>query len=111
MERDKVNIKSKEKKIRKNSLFLKHLSNSVSSPGEFLRIVIAIRNMNYSSVAEKLNTTRAYVWMTCNNKAPISFKAAMNFCKILDIDPFILGHVIADYNITKLLEDSKGNLK
>ena len=45
--------------------------------------------------------------MTCNNKAPISFKAAMNFCKILDIDPFILGHVIADYNIAKLLKDSK----
>ena len=100
-------METKEKKIRRNSLFLKHLGKSVSSSGEFLRIVIAIRNMNYNSVAKKLNTTGAYVSMICNNIAPISFKAAMNFCKILDIDPFILGHVIADYNIMKLLKDGK----
>ena len=63
--------------------------------------------MNYSSVAKKLNSTEAYVNMTCNNKASIGFKAAVNFCKILDIDPFILGHVIADYNVMKLLKDGK----
>lgn len=111
MDVKKNSMEPKEKKIRKNSLFLKHLGKSVSSPGEFLRIVIAIRNMNYSSVAKKLNSTEAYVNMTCNNKAPIGFRAAMNFCKILDIDPFILGHVIADYNIAKLLKESKDDLE
>ena len=63
--------------------------------------------MKYSSVAKKLNTTEAYISMICNNAHTISFKAAIKFCKILDIDPFILGHVIADYNVMKLLKDGK----
>ena len=90
--------------ITKNSKIWSALADDCETPGQFIKAVMSIKGENSASLGKKLGTSAAYVLMTTSNKSVPNYEACVNFAKVLDIDPYLLGKVCMNYKIKQILE-------
>lgn len=83
------------------------IADCVSSPGEFLTKIMAIDGIGDPDLAKKLNTSVAYINMVTSNYNIIGTKAAYRFAKALDINPFVLNRLGADYRMRECIEQKE----
>ena len=75
--------------------------------GEFLKKVLAIRNLDYDKVAEGLQTSRQDICNVANNRSNISVTRVYNLSKTLNIEPYMLNRIVADYKMKDLINKTE----
>ena len=96
-------------KLKNKARLLKELADSSDSPKDFIYYVMALQNQTAFDVAEKAGITPAHFYVAMSQVERGSGIGVQLCCKLsqgLDIDPYILNRIVADYNL-KMYHEGK----
>lgn len=99
-------------KLKDQPAIIEELVKAAKSPKEFIYDVIAIQHQTTEEVAQKagMSICHFYVLMNCITKGSgITPQVCVRLSEALDIDPYILGRIIADYKINSYLNGINKN--
>ena len=94
--------------LRKNSKVWELLVKDSDSPADFIKCAIRLRNLTGSEFADKMGITKQhYSVMMHHLKIGDGIGASMclRIALVLDIDPYLVGRIVMEFKIRKLLEN------
>ena len=96
--------------IRKNSKLWDYLAKESDSPASFLRSAMRIQGVTAEQMGKESGTTRDNVNMYTykGTKHLPGTELCLRFATQLNLDPFILNRLVADYKMKKLIESQNG---
>lgn len=96
-------------KLKNKKRLLSELAKESTSPREFIYNVMALQGQSAEDLVKDIEMTTAHFYVTMNQIArggSIGVKVCAKISKGLDIDPFILNRLVAEYNLEKYLKAS-----
>jgi hypothetical protein len=87
-------------KIQNKKRLIKEIANNCDNPWEFIRILMAMQNLNIDDVSEVcgLSTEHLYVMASGLRKGHgITVSTCEKVAKGINVDPYVLNRVVADH--------------
>lgn len=99
--------------LRKNSKVWELLVKDSDSPADFIKCAIRLRNLTGVEFADKMGITKQHYHVMMHHLKigdGIGASMCLRIALVLDIDPYLVGRVVIEFRIKKLLEN-KTNVK
>lgn len=90
----------------KNQAIFDAIVTECSTSGELLKRLIPALGLTPLKLANKLKTTREYIFMLCSDKTPVpGRKACLNIALALEIDPIAFNRFCQDDAMKRFMEE------
>ncbi len=89
--------------VKNKTRLITELAKSVENPWEFVEALIALEGLSDTEAAKKIGISLAHLYVLRNEKK-MGLKVGLKISEGFGINPQVLNHVIADYNLRVLQE-------
>lgn len=86
--------------IQNKKRLIKEVANSCDNPWEFIKILMALQNLNIEDVSEVCGLSTAHLYVIASDLKrghSITIRTCEKVAKGINVDPYILNRVVADH--------------